>query len=180
MAVGQIGSDVQRRAFYIILLVRQFSSFMPIPIMTFLRYLILSKMMNIRSAALTDIELLAVLNQGKLIERSGEELPSLGELQIIIRNLLIQNHRAFLFETQGSSVGYSLVDFSTSPPTITQFHISRQYRRKGYGRLAFAALLQAVRSHALDIEVCEENREVLSFWRGLGYEPRIAPKHPEE
>lgn len=129
--------------------------------------------MNIRSALLNDIELLAVFNQGMLLEKHSAELPSLQELKVSIQQAIDRNHKAFLFEVQESIVGYALVDFSPALPTIRHFHISRQHQRKGYGRRAFVALLNAARIFSAEIEICEENPGIVSFWKSLGYTPRI-------
>jgi ribosomal protein S18 acetylase RimI-like enzyme len=80
--------------------------------------------------------------------------------------------KAFLFSVSGETAGYALVNMNRKPPYLHHFYICRGVRRKGYGTMAFRALLDALGINEIDLDVYAWNDRGKSFWESLGFKPR--------
>lgn len=86
---------------------------------------------------------------------------------------LEHGEKAYVFSTDGETVGYALINTNRTPVYIHHFYISRSQRRKGWGRTAFALLQEELNTSDFDLDVFVWNERGLAFWRSLGFEPRM-------
>ncbi|MBO9608838.1 MAG: GNAT family N-acetyltransferase [Paenibacillaceae bacterium] len=128
--------------------------------------------MNIRACTDGDLPLLAALNK-QLIEDERHDNPmNVEQLAARMKAWIDSEYRAYLFETGGQVVGYALIRHTKQPLYLRHFFIGRDSRRKGYGKLAFAKLLETVGAEQIDIEVLHWNEAGYSFWKSLGFRER--------
>ena len=136
---------------------------------------------GIRAAGLADVTTLARLNQVLLDDEANRYRPSPGELLV--------RHRAWLagsewiqdlVEAGGTAVGYVVWQRRGNPAAasgheiyVRQFCIDRPYRRRGFGRQAFAAFLEcrAMAGERVVLDVLVENAAGQAFWQEAGFRP---------
>jgi ribosomal protein S18 acetylase RimI-like enzyme len=120
----------------------------------------------------TDIVLLSRLYQ-ELLEDESFDIPrTADELRDSMAGHLSAGETAFLFVADDEVVGYSLIKGKCSPPYIHHFFICRNARRHGYGKEAFYALLEALKTDCIDLDVLVWNERGQAFWSSLGFQPR--------
>lgn len=76
---------------------------------------------------------------------------------------------AFHFIDNDKIFGYALVNKSREPYYLIDFFICRDYRRNGYGRTAFNALLDKLGTDKIDLDVFCWNSRGRKFWENLGF-----------
>lgn len=119
-----------------------------------------------------DLDRLALMNK-QLIEDEKHDNPmNADQLRVRMRDFIHTDYKAYKFVEQDAVVGYALVNHQQHPLYLRQFFISREYRRSGFGKLAFKKLLAALNTSAIDIEVMYWNEAGYAFWKSLGFEER--------
>ena len=126
--------------------------------------------MQIEECTIKDVPLLAKLNKLFFEEEKSETNLSLPHLEARMSSYLSSHFGAFLFREGEKIVGYALCDKSKTPVYLRQFYISRDERRKGYGRQAFRLLLDKLDIQDADIEVYHWNDIGSAFWSSLGFD----------
>ena len=124
--------------------------------------------MDIRLCTIEDVPLRADLN--KLFfeeEQKGIDL-HLPHLQERMKGYITSGHKAFLFREVERIVGYALWDISSSHVNLRQFFISREERRKGYGKRAFQLMVDQLDIRDAEIEVYYWDDSGSAFWESLG------------
>ncbi len=87
-------------------------------------------------------------------------------------NLVQRDKQRYFFCVENDTIGYALVNIKQNPLYLRHFFICREFRRKGYGKLAFKRLLQLLGTDTIDIEVMVWNETGKCFWKSLGFEER--------
>lgn len=91
------------------------------------------------------------------------------ELEERMRGWLSADYQAAIFSS-GIDVGYALFLREPNSIHLRQFFITRDCRRKGYGRACFAALRRDVwpENVRLTVSVLTGNKPAIAFWRAVG------------
>lgn len=76
---------------------------------------------------------------------------------------------AFHFLDGSKTLGYALVNKSRKPYYLIDFIICREFRRNGYGRIAFYSLLNELHTETIDLDVFCWNTRGRKFWESLGF-----------
>ncbi|MOA53967.1 Acetyltransferase (GNAT) family protein [compost metagenome] len=97
---------------------------------------------------------------------------TIDQLKERMKTFIHTDYIAYTFEEYDQVIGYALVNHTKQPLYLRHFFICRNSRRKGYGKLAFARLLEALSTTVIDIEVMHWNHAGLSFWKSLGFRER--------
>ncbi len=119
-----------------------------------------------------DLNQLALMNK-QLIEDEKHDNPmNVDQLKVRMRDFLHTDYKAYKFVAGDDVVGYALVNDQKSPLYLRQFFICREYRRLGYGKLAFEELLVKLHTTEIDIEVMFWNEAGYGFWKSLGFKER--------
>ena len=128
--------------------------------------------MKIKECDIDDCAMLASFNK-QLIEDEGHDNPmGVDDLQNRMEQFISGEYKAFALIENQEVIGYALVNMASTPLYLRQFFICRAHRRKGYGRKAFAELLNHLGAEKIDIEVLHWNLAGIAFWKSLGFEPR--------
>jgi GNAT superfamily N-acetyltransferase len=126
----------------------------------------------IQVGAHDDLDLLAVLNK-QLIEDERHDNPmNVEQLKHRMEHFINTDYKAYLFKKNGEVIGYALVDHRREPLYLRHFFICRHCRRQGYGKMAFAKLLELLGTNKLDVEVMFWNESGYRFWKSLGFQER--------
>ena len=96
----------------------------------------------------------------------------LAQLKERMLGFLGAEYEAFSFWAENRAVGYALCNMAQPPVYLRQFFISREERRKGYGRCAFHGLLKHLGVHTIHIDVYVWNQAGIRFWESLGFQKR--------
>ena len=128
--------------------------------------------MEIKEAVFNDIPVLAIMNQSLIEDEKADTDLTISQLEKRMEGFISGVYKAFLFDVAGDTVGYALCDMSKNPPYLRQFYICRNERRKGFGKLAFDALLVHLRIKEIDLDVYAWNTGGVAFWERLGFERR--------
>lgn len=127
--------------------------------------------MNYRTAGLSDVPLLAQMNQHLREDEQSRWSLTVPELERRMRDLLESGCTAIIFEIGGVPVAYALYREVEGGIHLRQFFVSRDVRRQGVGRQAFDILLKRVwRSDArITLDVLVHNQRASDFWKALGF-----------
>jgi GNAT superfamily N-acetyltransferase len=87
-------------------------------------------------------------------------------------DFLNRGEKAYTFSVSEEVAGYALININRNPPYLHHFYICRDKRRKGYGTLAFNALLKVLAVSEMDLDVYDWNERGKEFWKSLGFKPR--------
>lgn len=127
---------------------------------------------NFTVAPCFDIPLLSVM----FLELAEDEKSDIQRTEKIAREemaaFLEHGEKAYAFSVSGDIVGYALVNVLRKPPYLHHFYICRKDRRKGYGTVAFNALLDVLGAWEMDLDVYDWNERGKAFWKSLGFKPR--------
>ena len=115
---------------------------------------------------------LALLNRMLIEDENADNTMTLPELERRMAGLLRDGYAAVFFEKDGRRVGYALVNMAATPLYLRQFFICREFRKMGYGRAAFYALLELLQVAEIDIDVYTWNKGGVAFWKSLGFAER--------
>ena len=129
------------------------------------------RMMTYRMATINDLSLLAELNR-QLIQDEGHRNPmTLSDLAERMGGWLAGEYTAILFEEGSEWVAYALYRPEADGVYLRQFFVSREHRRRGYGRQAMEILASEVWAPGLRVtlEVLVDNHRALDFWKRAGF-----------
>ena len=129
-------------------------------------------MINVLFCTSNDVVELAQLNRMLIEDEKAENTMTLSELEQRMADFLNADYKAFFFEANGNHVGYALINITASPLYLRQFFIAREYRRMGYGRKSFHALLEKLQIAEIDVDVYAWNQSGIAFWKSLGFSER--------
>jgi ribosomal protein S18 acetylase RimI-like enzyme len=124
-----------------------------------------------RLARMSDVSLLAELNQ-QLIRDEGHENPmTLPELADRMKLWLRRECQAVLFARNDEVAAYALYRIDPGWIYLRQFFVSPAHRRQGIGRAAIRILLEAIfPAHTrVTVEVLYHNYRAHEFWRAVGF-----------
>ena len=129
-------------------------------------------MISVRKCSSDDLALLAEYNKRLIEDEKSDNPMDTAQLRDRMKGFLETEYDAYLFETEGTAIGYALVKTSCSPLYLRQFFIDRPYRRRHFGEQAFRRLLETLNTDRIDVEVLVWNEPALGFWRKMGFEER--------
>ncbi len=131
----------------------------------------MSKVVEIKIAREEDYLVLGLFN--KILIDSGGSINSmsLSELQNRMLHFIKSDYYAVFFEVDGVHVGYALVTKEKNPMFIRHFLILPEYRRKGYGLMAFNQMLSFFHVKSIDLTVLSQNSIGQKFWKRCGLKP---------
>ena len=127
---------------------------------------------RIFNASISDCKILAQFNR-RLIEDGGA-INSMNDNQLIERMQLFINSNEYdvlLFVHNSIYIGYTLINKQRNPLFIRHFYIDRNFRRKGYGRIAFNQLVSLYDTDQFDLTVLQSNTIGYMFWESCGLFP---------
>lgn len=124
-----------------------------------------------RFAGKEDLLRLAELNHQLIRDERAKNPMTLLQLRRRMQGWLASQYHAVIFESGSEIVGYALFRVDKDGVYLRQFFISREMRRRGYGRSAVGLLLEEVfpRGGEVTVEVLNHNRSALTFWRAVGF-----------
>jgi GNAT superfamily N-acetyltransferase len=127
--------------------------------------------MTFRFATQDDAALLGEMNLQLIADERHRNRMALPELERRMRAWLAGEYRAVVFEERGKPVAYALFQERPDEVYLRRLFVTRDCRRRGYGRQALAILRSTVwsRSKRLTVDVLVDNHEALAFWRAMGY-----------
>lgn len=128
--------------------------------------------MTIKKCTLEDCPTLGILNRHLIEDEKHDNPMGPNELRHRMEEFLKGEYDAYFYLDGDEPVGYALVKNTTDPIYLRQFFISREKRRKGYGRAFFFELLKTLKASSIDIEVLTWNQPGVQFWQSLGFAPR--------
>ena len=120
----------------------------------------------------SDSRILAILNKQLLEDEKNDSKLSVDDLDRRMVAFLNGEYVAYFYQVDDETVGYALINMSETPKYLRQFFIAREFRRKGYGRAFFSALLAELGEKTMDLEVLARNEAGRKFWESLGFAPR--------
>lgn len=138
----------------------------------------MSMEIQLRSATLDDVAILAEMNQQLIIDEGGMNSMSLDELHDRMTTWLSSDRNAVIVEYRDNIIGYLLywrADDEFYPYQdsfyIRQFFIQPSYRRRGIGQIAFNRIIADYFDSkvALTLDVLESNPEGKAFWSKMGF-----------
>jgi predicted acetyltransferase len=127
--------------------------------------------MNFRRATPNDFALLAELNHQLIRDEGHRNKMTVAELQARLQNWLASEYAAVIFENCGEIVAYALYCESPEEIYLRQLFVTRNHRRKGFGREAIKILRTKIwpAKKRLTVEVLIKNKTAVAFWRAVGY-----------
>lgn len=128
----------------------------------------MSKLVELIIAGEDDYLELGLFN--KILIDSGGSINdmSVPELQKRMLQFIMSDYYAVFFEAEGIRVGYALVTKDRNPMFIRHFLVLPQYRRKGYGLMAFRQLLSLFDVKNVNLTVLSQNKIGQLFWQHCG------------
>lgn len=131
----------------------------------------MQKELNLIIAKETDYIELGYLNK-QLINSGGSiNNMTLFELEQRMLHFITTDYWAIFFEVDGIHIGYTLVSKEKNPLFIRHFLILEEYRRKGYGRIAFNKLISFFDVKDIKLTVLANNDVAKKFWKCCGLKP---------
>ncbi len=118
------------------------------------------------------LDALAKMNKQLIEDEKHDNKMSEEQLKERMNKFISSDYNAYFFERGSDVVGYALVNNRQNPPYLRHFFICREFRRRGYGKLAFENLLKLLGADTIDIEVMVWNEPGKGFWKSLGFEER--------
>jgi len=129
---------------------------------------------GVREADRDDLAQLAAWNAQLIAdERNDAPLP-VDELASRLREWLVAEYRACVFEANGTPCGYALFRDLRECTHLRHFYVDAAYRRQGVGSQAFAQLRRNwfARDKRVLVEVLVWNAQATAFWKHVGFEER--------
>jgi GNAT superfamily N-acetyltransferase len=112
------------------------------------------------------------MNQQLIEDEKAETNLNLGQLEERMLRFIVSEYKAFFLFQGDRIVGYALCNVLKKPIYLRQFFVSRNERRKGYGKQGFFALLDYLKVKELEIDAYSWNKSGVEFWKSLGFEVR--------
>ena len=128
--------------------------------------------MLIKKCSLSDVEELAQLNKQLIEDEKSDNMMTLEQLKIRMRDFLESEYNAYFFMEEDCIAGYVLVSHTSKPLYLRQFFIARNFRRQGKGRAALKLLQEELKTDKVDIEVLSWNMAAIKFWESCGFVER--------
>jgi len=126
-----------------------------------------------RIADAEDLDILAEWNH-QLIEDEGARNPmTIAELRARMACWIeAREYRAVIFQDQQFPVAYALYVERAEEIHLRQFFVTREHRRRGFGREAMNLLMTKLwpKRKSLTVDVLTHNTAAYTFWRECGYE----------
>ena len=128
--------------------------------------------MTFRIASLSDVAVLAALNEQLIEDERHRNRRTVAELQERMAGWLAGEYGATLFFEGSEVIGYALFRENAEEVYLRQLFISRSHRRKGYGKEAIRLLRTEVwpRDKRLTVDVLVTNHAAIEFWRAVGFQ----------
>ena len=126
----------------------------------------------IKYASERDCEILTKFNR-RLIDDGGAN-NIMNDVQLMKRMedfISSDDYDVLLFAKNECYLGYALINTSCTPLFIRHFYIDREYRRKGYGRIAFNQIVSLYDTCQFDLTVLNNNTIGYLFWKSCGLVP---------
>jgi GNAT superfamily N-acetyltransferase len=128
---------------------------------------------DIRLAGIDDLDTLARMNVELRADEGIDNVMTDAEVKDRMRVFLLgKTYHVHVFEENGETIGYPVVDVTRSPAYMRQFFVARGSRRAGYGRKFFQPLVGALGADAIDVEVLAWNEVAIDFYEKIGFRPR--------
>lgn len=127
--------------------------------------------MKHRKATLQDSPLLAKLNHQLIQDEGHRNRMSVLELEVRMRNWLMNEYQAEIFEQKGKPVAYALFRKDNDSLYLRQFFVVHDSRREGIGRKAMQILFNEVWPNEVRIivDVLSKNEVGYKFWKVVGF-----------
>jgi predicted acetyltransferase len=127
--------------------------------------------MNFRRATVNDCTLLAELNHQLIRDEGHRNKMTVSELEQRIKDWLVSEYAAVIFEMDGEIVAYALYREQSEEIYLRQLFVARNQRRKGIGRKAVEILRTKIwpANKRLTVDVLLKNTAAIAFWRAVGY-----------
>ena len=119
-----------------------------------------------------DCSLLAEMNRQLLQDESHRNrFMTLPQLEERMRSFLSEEYRAVIFEEDKAVVAYALYREEPDQIYLRQLFVSRDRRRRGFGRRAVEILRSEIwpKEKRLTVDVLLHNTSAIAFWRAVGY-----------
>ena len=112
------------------------------------------------------------MNRELYEDEKNDCIPPDDVLEQRLKNYLDQGAKAFLFEKDGETAGYALINLNATPNYLLHFYICREHRRSHLGTQAFHLLLKELNTDRMDLDVLCWNERGMAFWKSLGFRER--------
>jgi hypothetical protein len=129
------------------------------------------KNLSLIIASHNDSAELASFNKSLIDDGGSNNNMSTSELEMRMKRFLSDEYLAIIFEVEGKRIGYALINKSACPVFIRHFFISKENRRKGYGKEAFNQIIRLLDVDEVDLNVLYSNSEGYQFWGSCGLAP---------
>ena len=136
--------------------------------------------LSCRPATMSDVPLLARMNQQLIEDEASRNSMSLSELERRMKNWLDGDWQTVVIEQECEPVGYILFQFrsdeyrpSEATVYVRQFFIGRGHRSRGIGRQAFDIVAETYFPNvpSIVLEVLETNPRARQFWQSIEFRP---------
>ncbi len=127
--------------------------------------------MNFHFATSEDHTLLAELNHRLIRDEGHRNAMTVPELQQRMKNWLVSEYAAVIFEDDGKVVAYALYREEPDEIYLRQFFVLKSHRRRGIGKHAVELLRSRIwpATKRLTVDVLVKNEAAIAFWRAVGY-----------
>lgn len=132
-----------------------------------------------RRARTEDIARLAGWNAQLIHDERNDGPMRTDELASRLREWLVKEYSASVFEADGTPFGYALYRELPECVHLRHFFVARDFRRRGLGRRAFQALRRESfpRDKRILVEVLVCNEAGTAFWKRIGFVERYLGLH---
>ena len=115
--------------------------------------------------------MLAELNRQLILDERHRNKMTIPELEQRMKNWLLSEYAAIVFEDGPSVVAYALFREQPDEIYLRQLFVARNRRRQGIGRKAIEILRSRIwpKNKRLTVEVLVRNAAAVAFWRAVGY-----------
>ncbi|GHT10774.1 hypothetical protein FACS189426_11660 [Bacteroidia bacterium] len=137
----------------------------------------MQKKLNLIVASQKDCSELAFFNKSLAEDGGSNNIMTRDELELRMHQLISNGYLAFIFEVENEHIGYALIDNNKNPVFVRQFFVAKQFRRKGYGKMAFNQLVAFLNVDKIDLTVLYSNKVGYEFWKNCGLLPYEISMH---
>jgi ribosomal protein S18 acetylase RimI-like enzyme len=128
-----------------------------------------AKMITLRECTIEDTNILAEMNKQLIEDERATNTMDIDQLKERMAVFIKDGYKAFLFTSENTIIGYSLIDMTKEPVYLRHFFIKREERRRHYGKESFRALIEYLKIDKLEIDVYDWNDIGKEFWKSLGF-----------
>ena len=127
--------------------------------------------MHHRIASVEDSEILGELNHQLIKDEGHRNSMTTPELVERMRNWLIADYRASIFEDDTGILAYALYKEDQDSVHLRQLFVQRRNRRFGVGRQSMNILFSEVwpRDKRITVDVLCHNSGAIAFWKSVGF-----------